>query len=67
MRLRNYSIRDSADTVLDVLAIVLAFALMFPLVWLCIVASIFFGIEWWHWLYVGLVVGFITWRLYRLI
>ena len=50
------------NTILDIVAALLALSFAIPIGYVVIVASIFLGVEWYQWLALFLAVAFIFWR-----
>jgi len=67
MRLRSDSVKTAANVILDIIAALLVLAALIPILYICIVASIFLGVEWYEWLLLGLVAAFVAWRVGRYI
>lgn len=65
MRLRSNRVATVANVVLDVIAGILVIAALIPILWICIVASIFLGVEWYEWIGMGFVAAFVFWRVNR--
>lgn len=53
------------NIILDIVAIALLAAMIIPVGYVVIVASIFLGVEWYEFVGIGLVVAFVLWRLIR--